>query len=617
MVDMKVGPVALRRVVGIVALATLLGGCTLPWQFRPMPLSADQVFARVKPTMVLIQVDYTAKVSLPKPDLSNAAIETVRNMLQAEFDSGRHPELLNHDQYAAAFENEIYNNPEKYFTPSSDVISVDGEALELNGSGFVVSENGYIATSAHVVATKDDEIRKKISDDVLKGVKEGFAAGLETDPKRTPEQKQKFKDFYEKFAGQHLKIENQQKTIHVALAKGTPGKPIKANGIPATVASAGEPVPGKDVAILKIDPGPNKLPSVAVGDEKTLKADDQVVAVGYPGESIFRNQDTDPRQVEPTLTHGGYKDSSVKATGYNALGTGATISQGESGGPMIDGHGRVVGVIAFGIADDKGNIQPNLGFAVPASVVKEYLDQAKAGAGESQTEIAYVTALREYDQKHFKTALPMFRDAKSRWKDNPYVDAYISDSEKGIVDKTDKTPPSPGEVAAWGGGGLVGVVLVLLSVIFAVHRWTEHRRLVARLAAAEAPSAAGPATPTPVAPEAVAAAATRARRASPKPKSTSAPAKPKAPAKASAKVAAGRTKAALKPKPAVSRKPVAKPKATPKPKAAAAARVSAKPGAAAKPRTAPKAKAAPKTKATPKPKAAATRRPARGRTSGS
>ena len=572
-----------RRLAAGIALAVLVAGCTIPGITpKAAQLTPDQVFARVKPTLVLVQVDYSAKISLPTPDVADAAITTIRNKLQAEFDSGRHPELLNHDAYTAAFDQELYDNPDEYFSPSKDVTSSDGEALEINGSGFVASEDGFIATSAHVVATKDDEIKQKINDFVLQGIKAGFAASVLTDTKRTADQKQKFQIFFEKYAAQYLKIENQKKEIHVALAKGTPGQTLQAKGIPATVAATGEPVPGKDVAILKIDPGSSKLPSLAVGDENSLKSNDELAAIGYPGDSIFKDQSTDPRQVEPTITHGGYQRASEPQTGYNAFATRATIQAGESGGPMVDGQGRVVGVIAFGIADVNGNIQPDLGFAVPASVIKEYLGKAKAGAGQSQTESEYRMALAEFDQKHFKTALPLFRDAKSRWKDNPYVDAYISDSEKGIVDKADKTPPSIGELAAWGGGGVVGLALLVLLTWFVLHRRRAHKRLVAALQAAGArqtdtATAAAPAAGTPTV------AAVTASEAPPASDTTVLVARPSRAARAPAKKAATPARKAAAPAkktPAPTEKTAA-----PAKKIAAPAKKAAKPAtkAAAKP----------------------------------
>lgn len=574
-----------RRAAVALGAAVLLAGCTLPgpgdlpWQAGKRALTPEQVLSRAKPTMVLVQVDYSAKISLPEPDVASAALATIRSKLQAQYDSGAHPELVNHDRYVEAFDNELYGNPDKYFSPGKKVFSEEGEALEINGSGFVVSENGFIATSAHVVATKDEEIRKQISDGALKSIKTGAAAALLGDQNRTDEQKQKFTAFFERYSAQYLKIENQRKEIHVGLAKATPGKPLQANGMPATVAAAGDPIPGKDVAVLKVDPGSNRLPSLALGDEKSLRQDTDIIAIGYPGESIFKNQDTDPRQVEPSLSHGGFEAGGVKQTGYDALASKVTISEGESGGPMLDTQGRVVGVIAFGIADEQGKIKPNAGFAVPASVLKEYIDQGKASASESQTEVEYTQALREYEQKHYKLALPLFRDVKERWKDNPYVDAYIADSEKGIVDKADKTPPSLGELAAWGGGGTLAILLLALIAFYLLRRRREHQRVLAALAAVQASAALGGATPPDEVVEAVVPTPPPAlrRAAVKKPAVTAAPKAPARPAvtrAAAAKPAATRAAAA---KPAAVKAPPAK-----APKAAKRA-ATAKPPAPVKP----------------------------------
>jgi serine protease Do len=594
-------PAVWRRAAAGVLAGGLLAGCTFPGlPGATTKLTSDQVFARAKPALVLVQVDYSAKISLPRLQVGDAALSTIRRKLQAQYDSGLHPELLNHDAYLAAFDVELYGNPDAYFTPSKDVATFSGDVLEVNGSGFIASENGFIATSAHVVATKDEEIQKEINSDVLKGLNTGLATDALTDSKRTDEQKQKFAAFYQKYTTKYLKVESQTKEIHVALAKGTPGKPLRANGIPARIVEAGEPVPGKDVAVLKIDPGPSKLPSLSVGDENMLRPADDITAIGYPGESIFRNQDTDPRQVEPTQTHGEYQKVTEPQQGYDALGTRANIQEGESGGPMVDGRGDVVGVIAFGIADKDGKLIPNLGFAVPASVVKEYLDKAKAGAGQSQTEAQYRAALTEFDQKHFKTALPLFREVKSRWKDHPYVDAYIVSSENGIADKADRTPPSQGELAAWGVGGALGLLVLAFVVWFVLQRRRAHRRLGVALEAVQAGAIAAPAAAGPALAEAVGIGSpvmaparsipTRPRRPRPRPAATETAVLTKA-------VAAKATPA----KRAVASAKTAPVKPVPAKKAVAAAKAAVKAAPEAAPaRTAPARKQGPIKKAAPR-----------------
>jgi S1-C subfamily serine protease len=644
------------------AIGLGVAGCNLPVPLPTAPgpkaLSADQVFTIAKPATVLVQVNYQAKVSLPKLTITDAKFEQVRAKLQADYDSGRNRDLTNHDVYVKAFDKEIDDNPDKYYSAGTELITQDVPEI-VQGSGFVATADGYIVTSAHVVATKDEEIRTELTADLLKGIKEGTHRSIGEDTNLTADQQAKFETFFGSYAEKNLKVADLQKAIHVAIGRGTPGKPLETNGIRAEIAVAGDPIPGKDVAILKIDTK-DQLPTLQViDDEKNLKKDQEITVVGFPGDSIFKDQDTDPRAVEPSTSHGGFDPTGDKQEGYTALSVNAGASHGQSGGPALDAQGHVVGVTAFILQDpDTEKVTPDLSFEVPASVIREYLDKAKVNNTESPATTEFVLALRQFEQQHYKTALPMFRDVKSKWPGNPYVDSYITQSENGIVEKRDKTPPSLGELAAYTGGGLGGLLLVLLVVYLFLRQRRRHRAQLAALVAAggfpggAAPAAALPAvapgplpaTPPPPVPDSAAAGAlasvdapppttapeatiVRRRRAPATPAGSDAtivlPARatrpgakpaPKAAARAASKPASSAgakaaPKTASKPGPSAAAKPAAKPapkpaaKQAPRPGLKAATKAAAKPSPTAAARSA--AKPAPKAAARP----AAAKRP--------
>ena len=119
--------------------------------------------------------------------------------------------------------------------------------------------------------------------------------------------------------------------------------------------------PDTDIALIKVDAG--KLPAAVLGDSSTLRVGDWVCAIG------------NPLGYEHTLTVGvvsflGRKlfDKSLD----NYIQTDAAINFGNSGGPLINSRGEVIGINAA-ISSRASNI----GFAVPVNVAAGNLAQLK------------------------------------------------------------------------------------------------------------------------------------------------------------------------------------------------------------------------------------------------
>lgn len=130
--------------------------------------------------------------------------------------------------------------------------------------------------------------------------------------------------------------------------------------------------PDSDLAVLKID-GRN-LPHVAFGDSTQTRVGDWVIAIGNP------------------LGFGGTVTSGIVSALYRNVGpagvgsggafdryiqTDAAINQGNSGGPLFDMSGRVVGINSAIISPNGGNI--GLGFAIPAEVAEPIVRQLIEG----------------------------------------------------------------------------------------------------------------------------------------------------------------------------------------------------------------------------------------------
>ena len=196
------------------------------------------------------------------------------------------------------------------FEGQRDFFHAGGEQQGV-GSGFVVSTEGYILTNAHVVTVEGTNAVQRATD-------------IEVN----------FKD-----------------------------------GRKAQASIIGYDLTSSDVAVIKIDPEGLDLVPVALGDSSTVVVGEPVVAIGSPF-GIYSS----------TLTSGIV--SAVNRTvespeaGFriqDAIQTDASINQGNSGGPLFNSRGEVIGLNEQIATTTGGSV--GVGFAVPINTAKKVMEQ--------------------------------------------------------------------------------------------------------------------------------------------------------------------------------------------------------------------------------------------------
>jgi len=128
--------------------------------------------------------------------------------------------------------------------------------------------------------------------------------------------------------------------------------------------------PSTDVAVLKIDTHARALTPLTLGNSDDVQVGDPVYAIG------------NPFGYTRTLTSGIVSALQRQITApnnlpiENAIQTDAAINHGNSGGPLLDADGRVIGVtsqISTGNTGQQGNV--GIGFAVPINTVRSIAAQ--------------------------------------------------------------------------------------------------------------------------------------------------------------------------------------------------------------------------------------------------
>jgi S1-C subfamily serine protease len=153
----------------------------------------------------------------------------------------------------------------------------------------------------------------------------------------------------------HHVVANAQK-LEVTLADGSkwPAKLIGSD-------------PDNDLAVIKIEAPKEKLKVIPMGDSKSLRIGQKVLAIGNP----FGLQRTLTTGIISSL--GRTIRSEVGTLIEDVIQTDAAINPGNSGGPLLNSEGEIVGINSAIISPTGGSV--GIGFAIPVNTAKKVVPE--------------------------------------------------------------------------------------------------------------------------------------------------------------------------------------------------------------------------------------------------
>jgi putative serine protease PepD len=125
--------------------------------------------------------------------------------------------------------------------------------------------------------------------------------------------------------------------------------------------------PSTDIAVIHVNADASKLHPLTLGDSSTAQIGDGVVAIGNP----FGLDDTVTSGIVSALNREITSPNNSPIEG--AIQTDAAINHGNSGGPLFNMSGEVIGITSQIQSDSGGN--DGVGFAVPSNTVKSIATQ--------------------------------------------------------------------------------------------------------------------------------------------------------------------------------------------------------------------------------------------------
>src|ERR1044071_7320452 len=307
-----------------------------------------------------------------------------------------------------------------------------------SGSGSFISSNGYIATNAHVTdLTHQGEEKGK------EYLFRDFVTQLAKDYGENPNAIFNNASLIQAI-GQQSSLQSFDHIHHVILPNGKAYMfEIKAFGAPT-----GE---GKDVSIIKIEV--KNAPILKLGDSDKVQLQDHITVLGYPGAA-----DTDvldnKSALEASITDGKVSAKKNAQDGAPVLQVSAPSTHGNSGGPVLNDKGEIIGMLTFRGDTVNGQEVQGFNFVIPSSTMMEYVKQAGATNEEGIVDKRYREGLELYWNNEFSAAKSKFNEVKDLFPDHSETERLIRDSQQAISEGREKSNL----------GLIIGVVIGVIAV---------------------------------------------------------------------------------------------------------------------------------------------------------
>ena len=447
-----------RQISTVIGLWLLLVSIRCAATGQDSRLSGVQNYALNRPGVVMIRTEYSANVYVNSMRMDNKAFNRLLDSIQ-NLDHGGG---VTSEQKLDIVLREMNNRPARFFQTTFDYIK-QPEQITSIGTGFFLTGNGYVATNCHLIDREDAFIRRQFILSAFRQITEASITALETSwATHFTEQQRSL--LYNTYASVYSRLFSMilydlRKTIYVVYRVDNEGGPPDTVKKAADIVIKGQPMPGKDIAILKITDG-DQLPVLRLAPQLLPRVGEQLFVYGYPGPVTNNDFVSAASAIEPTLTTGIVSAIKQSVGNWPVIQMDANINHGSSGGPVCNENGEVVGLTTFGSLENTGGLAAGLNFAVPVSILNEYLDSADVNPAPSEASRRFAHALDTYDQHRYGTALKEFRSVQQLNAHYPGIYTYIGDCQAMIKAGKGSIIGPVGRIVI-----ISAFILVLLSVL--------------------------------------------------------------------------------------------------------------------------------------------------------
>ena len=438
---------------------------------RSQVISAEQSYAANSPAVAMVQTVFSATVYVNKVEMNERRFNKLVDSIQRLDTTGT---MFSAEEKLDIVVKSLYNSPFRFFSATTQYFRQKHRILS-SGTGFFVTGDGYLVTNAHIIDRDSAFIRRRFTLSTFQEVTEANIRALESSWAMTlnDEQRNLLNNAYSAIYSQvsSMILFDLKRDIYVQFRMDDNENQLVTKRMPAKVVIKGTPMPGKDVALLKVD-SVRQLPTLPLSNDGIARIGEEVLVYGYPEpvtSNTFLARETN---IEPTLTKGIVSAIKRSVGGWPVIQMDAVITHGSSGSPVCNNKGEVIGLATFGSLEQKtGGLAAGFNFAIPVNIIRGFLDSVKVTTKMSQASLAFNRALSFYYEGYYTKALKRFAGVKMINEEYPLLNYYIETATTKLAEGKDKEALRKKYIFR------VMAVALILGGLFIYYRWRRKDRI--------------------------------------------------------------------------------------------------------------------------------------------
>jgi hypothetical protein len=338
-----------------------------------------------------------------------------------------------------------------------------------SGTAWVVDAGGHLITNAHVVQPAYSPPIWIVNALGQKAVESAcvplMLARMGIEPGERPDLEERLKRRAFDVARSTVRVQPDP-AIYVLFANG---QRLKAEVKKYSPPVAGGEMSGRDLALLEVDR--TDLPVLPLSDSASVQIGDPVHILGFPGVVLTHELLNQSAKMEASVTSGSVSGFKEDVANNPVIQTDAPAAWGNSGGPAVNHHAEVLGVLTFvSLAPGpEGSIVQGFNFIIPAAAVRDFVrgtDVQLSGASRFNDE--WYAGLEAFFDQRYRRAARHFAAADQIQPGLPDLKRLLEDARSRPV-----TIPWAGLTA------FVTAVSVSLFGVAWYRRWARSRYRIA------------------------------------------------------------------------------------------------------------------------------------------